>query len=428
MKDGEEVTEPRKDSGADAELGFDLPKVEKGGISTRVVAVLALIVAVIAAAFVIGYLPRRAAQLAAATQAQGDESERDALRVEAQKPTESASDRAVALPGSTAALEETLIYPRTSGYVRRWLVDIGDKVKEGDLLAEIDTPELDREIEAARAELLQANALLVQAKANQKLAHVTDERTKRLAPAGLATQQESDEKAAAAQVADANVGVAEATATARQAALSQLLATKGFARVTAPFAGTITARTVERGSLVTGGNSTSLFRLVATDTMRIYVQVPQDLAVEVRPGLVAKVTLREFPGRTFDGKVAHTQSALDAQSRTMTAEVRVPNADGALLSGMYANVSFALHGVHRVFVLPSSAVIADAKGVHVAVVDGSSRITFVPVVVEHDDGQVVWLATGLTGQELVVKTPSALIAEGRSVTVVKPASSAPSDH
>jgi len=434
VKDLEEVTIPQKDADphaekphADADLGFDLPKVDRGGISPRVVGALGIIVVASIAAFVVGYLPRRSARIAAATQAQGDETERETLRVEAVKPKESSSDRAVALPGSTAALEETLIYPRTSGYVHRWLVDIGDKVKEGDLLAEIDTPELDREIEAARADKNQAAALLVQAQANQKLAHVTDERTKRLAPAGLATQQESDEKAAAALVADANVGVAESTAQARQAALSQLLATKAFARVTAPFAGTITARTIERGSLVTAGNSTSLFRLVATDTMRIYVQVPQDLSVEVRTGLAAKVSVAEFPGRTFDGKVAHTQSALDATSRTMTAEVRVPNADGTLLSGMYASVAFALHGVHRVFVLPSSALISDAKGLHIAIVDSSSRIAFAPVVVEHDNGTDVWIASGLTGQEQVVKNPGALIAEGKPVTLVTPpvASGAP---
>ena len=443
MKDGVEVTISRKDggpdapgdaspgtpqphhAGADADLGFDLPRVDRGGLSPRVIGALGMIVAVAIGAFVIGYLPRRAARIAASEQAQGEEADRDTLRVEAQKPKESSSDRAVALPGSTAALEETLIYPRTSGYVRRWLVDIGDKVKEGDLLAEIDTPELDREIEAARADKNQAAALLVQAQANQRLAHVTDERTKRLAPAGLATQQESDEKAAAALVADANVGVAEATAQARQAALSQLLVTRAFARVTAPFNGTITSRTIERGSLVTAGNSTALFRLVATETMRIYVQVPQDLAVDVKTGVAAKVTLREFPGRTFEGTVAHTQSALDSQSRTMTAEVRVPNNDGSLLSGMYANVAFALHGVHRVFVLPSSSLITDAKGVRVATVDSSSRIAFVPVVVEQDDGQFVSIASGLTGQELVVKNPGAQIAEGRAVTVVAPTTSAP---
>jgi RND family efflux transporter MFP subunit len=410
---------PAPDKAADAELGFDLPRVERSGLSPRVVVVLALGLVAIAIAFVVGYLPKRAARLAASSQAQSDDADRETLRVIAQKPKESSSDRAVALPGSTAALEETLIYPRTSGYIRRWAVDIGDKVKEGDLLAEIDTPELDRQIEAARADLLQTSALLVQAKANQKLAHVTDERTRKLAPAGLATQQEADEKQAAASVADANVGVAEATASARQAALSQLLATKAFARVMAPFAGTITARTVERGSLVTSGNSTSLFRLVATETMRIYVQVPQDLAVEVRPGLAAKVSIREFPGRTFEGKVAHTQSALDAQSRTMTAEVRVPNADGALLSGMYANVAFALHGVHRAFIVPSSALIADSKGVRVAVVN-DSRIAFVPVVIEHDDGDVVWIASGLTGQELVVKNPGSQAVEGRAVTLLAP--------
>jgi RND family efflux transporter MFP subunit len=402
------------------DLGFDLPPVGKKGGGTRALAASAVVVVGIACAFAAGYLPKRAEHQQLLAEAKTGSSD-DRPRVDVVAPKESSSDRAVALPGSTAALEETLIYPRTSGYVRRWTVDLGDKVKEGDLLCEIDTPELDREIDAARADYNQSNATLLQAKANQKLAHLTDERTKRLAPAGLATQQESDEKEAAALVADANVGVAEATSAAKQATLNQLLATKSFARVTAPFSGTISARTIERGTLVSAGNTTSLYRLVATDTIRVWVQAPQDLAVDVRPGLAAKLTVREFPGRTFEGKVAHTQSVLDAQSRTMTTEVRVPNSDGALLAGMYANVTFALHGTHRVWTLPSTALIADAKGVHVAVIDAESRVKFAPIVVEYDDGTNLAVASGLQGGERVVKNPGARLSEGIDVEIVAPA-------
>jgi RND family efflux transporter MFP subunit len=414
------LKKPDEEMSQQDDLGFDLPEVGKKGGGTRVLAASVVVVVGISAAFVAGYLPKRAERQQLLAEAKtGTTDERPRVDVTAAK--ESSSDRAVALPGSTAALEETLIYPRTSGYVRKWYVDIGDKVKEGDLLCEIDTPELDREIDAARADYNQANATLLQTKANQKLAHLTDERTKRLAPAGLATQQESDEKEAAALVADANVGVAEATSAAKQATLNQLLATKSFARVSAPFSGTITARTIERGTLVSAGNTTSLFRLVATDTIRVWVQVPQDLAVDVRPGLAAKVSVREYPGKTFDGKVAHTQSVLDATSRTMTTEVRVPNGDGKLLAGMYANVTFGIHGAHRVWMLPSTALIADAKGVHLAVIDAESRVKFVPIVVEYDDGTNLAVASGLQGTERVVKNPGARLSEGIEVEVVAPA-------
>jgi RND family efflux transporter MFP subunit len=191
--------------------------------------------------------------------------------------------------------------------------------------------------------------------------------------------------------------------------------------VSAPFSGTITARSIERGTLVSAGNTTALYRLVATDTIRVWVQVPQDLAVDVRTGLPAKVGVREYPGKTFDGKVAHTQSVLDATSRTMTTEVRVPNGDGKLLAGMYANVTFGIHGTHRVYMLPSTALITDAKGVHVAVIDGESRVKFAPVAVEYDDGTNLAVASGLQGAERVVKNPGARLSEGIEVEVVAPA-------
>jgi RND family efflux transporter MFP subunit len=172
---------------------------------------------------------------------------------------------------------------------------------------------------------------------------------------------------------------------------------------------------------VSAGNTTALFRLVATDTMRVWVQVPQDLAVDVHIGLPAKVGVREYPGRAFEGKVAHTQSVLDAASRTMTTEVRVPNADGALLAGMYANVTFGLHGTHRVWMLPSTALIADAKGVHVALIDAESRVKFAPIVVEYDDGTNLAVASGLQNGDRVVKNPGARLSEGVEVEVVAPA-------
>jgi RND family efflux transporter MFP subunit len=304
--------------------------------------------------------------------------------------------------------------------VRAWHADIGDRVKTGQVLAEIETPELDQELLQGRAQLLQTRASLAQSKANRKLAQANLGRARSLAPSGVVSRAELELNEAQAEVGEANVTVAEANVAAQQANIRRLEQLKAFSRVTAPFAGTITQRMVEVGALVTAGNGQPLFRLSAMDPARVFVQVPQDVAPSVRTGESGKVTLREYPGRIFSGKVERAAGALDEATRTMNTEVRVPNPDGALLPGMYAEIALTLPATHRVLELPATALLNDARGQRVAVVDGQRKLHLVPVVVERDNGATVDISSGLSGDEKVVKIGSAAFVEGMAVDVSAP--------
>ncbi len=398
------------------ELGFDLP--QPAAISRTRVLVLGLLgVGVLGAAFVVGYLPRRAdrAALVQANQVAGGV----LLSVDVMTPKASSSDRALSLPGSVQPLEETVVYARASGYVRKWYADIGDKVKDGQLLAELDTPELDQELDQARAQLLQAQATLVQSKANRGLSQTNLQRYVKLAPSGVVSQADLDQRHAMAEVDEANVSVAQASIAAQQANMRRLTQLKSFAKVTAPFGGTVTQRTIEVGSLVTSGNGQPMYKVAAMDPARVFVQVPQDVAGSVRAGVSAAVTLREYPGRAFAGTVARAAGELDPMTRTMNTEVRVPNGDSALLAGMYAQVALTLPSSHRVFEIPATALMSDAHGSRVAVVDAASKIHLVQVVVERDTGPTVEIASGLTGTERVAKLASSQFVEDRLVDVAK---------
>ncbi|AKU98155.1 putative Co/Zn/Cd efflux system membrane fusion protein [Labilithrix luteola] len=399
------------DTDDDRDLGFDLPEAAKVS-PTRIVALGAVALAVIGAAFVIGWVPKHRSKQALETSTK--EAENALLRVQVVTPKAKSSDRSLALPGSVQALQETTVFPRASGYVRSWAVDIGDKVKEGATLAEIDTPELDQQIDQARAQLAQAQAGLVQAKANHEFSVTNLDRYKLLTPKGVASQQELDKQQAQTLVDDANVKVAQANIEAQQANMRRLVQLKSFAHVTAPFGGTVNARLIERGALVS--SSTPLFKISETDPVRVFVQVPQDVAPSVRSDVPAQVTVREYAGRTFQGKVARSAGALDPGSRTMNTEVRVDNPKNELLVGMYAQVSLTLPSPHRVYEIPGTAVLQDANGVRVAtVVDG--KLHLVPVTIERDTGTTMEISSGLNGSEHVVKLASAELVEGRGVEV-----------
>ncbi len=394
------------------DLGFSLPEPRRL-TPTRALAIAACALVVLGVAFVIGWLPRHRAR--AALEAETKDAEVSVPRVVVIKPKPLASDRAIVLPGSIQPLEETVVYPRASGYVRKWSVDIGDKVAEGALLAEIDTPELDQQLAQARAQLAQAEAGMIQAQANAAYSKTNAARYERLAPAGVASQQELEKEKAQATVDEANVAVAKANVAAQHANIERLVQLKSFARVTAPFGGTITARMIDRGALVTAGNATPLFRLAATDPVRVFVQAPQDVATVVRVETPAHVTVREFAGRVFDGKIAHAAGALDPTTRTMMTEIRVPNPNGELLAGMYAQVSLTLPTPHRVYEVPATALMSDAKGVRVATVGPGGAIHLLPVAIERDTGATVELASGLDGTERIVKIADVELTEGRVV-------------
>ena len=399
---------------AEDRLDFVLPKASSLSKKRLVAAGLAAL-AVLAAAFSFGYLRRRAERSALA---ESTETSQHALRrVEVVTPRLGASDRALQLPGSVQPLQETVLFARASGFVRAWLVDMGDKVKKGQILAEIETPELDQELSQGRAQLLQTRASLTLAKANRDLANANLARAKRLAPSGIVSRADLEQSQAQAEVGDANVNVASANVAAQEANIRRLKQLKAFARVTAPFAGTITQRTVEIGVLVTAGNNQPLFRLAALDPARVFVQVPQDVAPSVRPGVSGNVSVREYPGRTFKGEVTRSAGELDPSTRTMNTEIRVPNRDGALLPGMYAEVALTLPSPHHVLELPATVLMNDARGQRVAVVDSQHKLHLVAVVIERDNGATIEISRGLQGNEAVAKIASAAFVEGMTVEV-----------
>jgi RND family efflux transporter MFP subunit len=318
-------------------------------------------------------------------------------------------------------MQDTLVYARASGYVRRWRVDIGDHVHAGDVLAELDTPEVAQQLKQSRATLEQQKAALEQAQANLAFAIATANRYKPLFEAGVISQQVAEQASAQAKVWQANVNAAEANIVAQAANVGQYQELVSYGHVLAPFEGTISERLVDVGSLVNAGSGTNvqpLFRLVAVDPMRVFVQVPQTYAPSVHVGDEATVTVRQYPGRGFSGKVTRTAGALDTTSRTLNTEMELPNPAHELFPGMYAEVTMTGTVAHPVVRVPSSAVIADGQGVHVATVDPSDRVHFATVRVGRDFGSVTELVDGLSGGEQVIVTPPASVAEGMAVQVM----------
>jgi RND family efflux transporter MFP subunit len=385
----------------------------------RSVLLAAAVVAVLlVGALVAGALPRwsRARSLAADL-----EVSRRPPPVRVVKPTPGEPTRSLSLPGTVLAGRETALYARTSGYLKRWLKDIGDPVKEGELLAEIDTPELDQELAQARATLAQQEAALAQSRASLELAQANFGRYEKLAPSGVASQQEVDERSAARRVAEANVQAARAAVDAVKANLSRLQEVKGFARVVAPFAGVVTARSTEVGALVTAGTASgaALFKVSQVDPLRVFVSVPQSFAPTLTWGARVPVRVREQPQRVFEGTVVRTAGALDEASRTLLTQIEVPNGDGALLAGTYVQVTLEAANLRTPFKVPSSAVLVSAQGARVAtVVDGG--VHFVPVQVELDLGAEVLLTGGLQGTEAVVANPGERLVEGLPVAIAEP--------
>ncbi|HEY4047467.1 MAG TPA: efflux RND transporter periplasmic adaptor subunit [Acidobacteriaceae bacterium] len=335
------------------------------------------------------------------------------------------------LPGNIQPLYTADVYARTDGYVERRNVDIGSKVRTGEVLAVISSPELDQQLLQARATVTQAEAALQQAqagleqaKANAELARITQERDIPLGEQKAIAQQIVDEavqafhaRTADVTAAEANIAVASANLKANRANVERLAQMQGFERVLAPFDGVITARNVERGDLVNSGNGGTkpLFSIAQSGVLRIQVNVPQSQAVNITPGERASLDVSERPGREYVGTVARVASSLDDAARTMLTEVQVDNRDGSLLPGMYAQVRFVLTRRQPAFVIPSSALIIDRSGMRVASVSSDDRIHFIPVEIGHDMGKQIEIVHGLRGDEALVTNPSDLLSEGQAI-------------
>lgn len=319
----------------------------------------------------------------------------------------------IVLPGNTQAFTDTPIYARTNGYLRRWYFDIGARVKAGQLLAEIETPEVDQQLRQAQADLATAQA-------NYTLAQSTAARWQFLMKSDSVSKQETDEKLGDLNAKKAIVDSAESN-------VRRLQETQGFQKIYAPFSGVITARNVDIGALINAGANTpgrELFHLASINTLRVYVNVPEVYSRAAMPGAVSTLTLDEYPGRVFQGKLVRNANAIDSATHTLLVEVDVANPKGELLPGAYVSVHLKLPGQVRTVTIPSNALLFREEGLRAAIVrDGKTQL--VPIRIGRDFGHSVEVVSGLSGRDPVILNPPDSIISGTPVNVKKQESGAP---
>ena len=381
----------------------------------------AAVAGLLAGLALLGVVPRvlHRSALAAEARAMAEQPARVSI-IRAERSVE-ASD--LALPGSVLPLQETSVYARANGYVRLWLVDIGAHVKRGQVLAELEVPDIDEELRQAQAAANQTRAGIAQAKTQLELARTTNARYGALGPSGVVSQQEVDQYQAGYDAQQSNVVAAEATHGSSLANVRRLEDLKDFGVIVAPFDGVVTQRTAEIGQLVTSGTSMGrpLFKVAEVDTVRVFVNVPQLYAPDIEVGMDAPTTVRERPGRAFAGKVARTANELDTGTRTLLTEVDIPNPDGALIAGMYGRITFHMTGHHPLLVVPATAVLIDAQGTRAALVR-EGAIAWRKVEIERDLGDKVAISTGLADGDVLVAAPSDRLVEGMRVRAEDPRS------
>jgi RND family efflux transporter MFP subunit len=323
-------------------------------------------------------------------------------------PIRGSDDQAIELPGNTQAFTEAPIYARTSGYLKQWYFDIGAHVKRGQLLAEIETPELDEQLEQAENQLKTAEA-------NLQLAKVTADRWVYLEKSSVVSKQEKDQA-----VSDLNAK--RATADSDRANVARLQKLQAFEQVYAPFDGVITARNTDLGDLIQGDNTApkELFHLAAVGKLRVYISVPEVYASAIKSGETVTLTLDAFPGENFAGTLVRDSNSIDLTSRTLRVEVDVDNPTGSLLPGAYAFVHWKLPSAAQAVTIPTNTLLFRAEGLRVVVVRGG-QAKLVPVTIGHDYGSSVEVLSGLTSEDAVILDPSDSIMEGSAVKIAKAA-------
>jgi RND family efflux transporter MFP subunit len=379
-----------------------------GGLSKSIWATLAVIALLLIAAIVAGVISRHHA-----------EHQLEETTVQEAVPTVSVTypngghiTSELSLPGATQAYVDTPIYSRTNGYLKKWFFDIGAHVQKGQLMATIETPEVDQQLQVAEADLKSAQA-------NLDLANTTSARYQALLKSNSVSKQETDEAIGGAAARHAAVEAAEA-------AVRRLQQLQSFERIYAPFDGIVTARNTDVGSLIvagqegTGGNSRELFHLASIERLRVFVPVPEADMTSIHDGDHATLTSDAYPGRTFDGMVARNANAVDPASRTLNVEVDVPNGNRTLIPGAYVFVHFKLPTTGQFLTIPSNTLIFRAAGLQVGLVKnsgGADRAQLVPVTIAHDGGAFVEISSGLTTHDAIILDPSDSLANGQQVRV-----------
>jgi len=388
-----------------------------------------VLIVLIVAGFFTGYLPRhRREEVLAAESKQASQS---LPSVTVTKVSMSGRQSELVLPGNIQAITEAPVLARASGFIKKRYADIGDRVKEGQVLADVEAPELDQMILQARATLDQTNSAVQQAEAaleqgrsNENLAKVTAQRWENLQKRGVVSKQENDtyqaqyvSQQANVQALEKAVAAARSNVRAAQANIDRLLQMKSYQTVRAPFAGVITVRNVDTGALVSD-STTLLFRIAQTDSLRTYVNLPQTDADQVLPGQTATLTIPELPGRKFTGRVARTANALDPATRTLLTEVHVANAGGVLMPGMYAQVDLSVPRRNPPLTIPGDTLVVRSDGPQVAVVGPDGTVHFTRIELGRDYGDHLEVLSGLKEGQAIVVNPSDVVREGAKVKPV----------
>jgi len=364
---------------------------------------LALVTAVVIA--IAGILPR----IQARTALRRETAEMAVPAVAVVQPKRSAPAQEIVLPANVQAFTDAPIYARTNGYLKRWYVDLGSRVKEGQLLAEIDTPEVNQQLRQSLADLATAQA-------NLNLSRITADRYAGLLKTDSVSKQESDNAAGDYEAKQANLQ-------SSQANVKRLRELQSFQKIYAPFSGVITARNTDIGALIDSGSSggvrTELFHIVQADKLRVYVSVPQVYSQAAKPGLTADLTLSEFPGRRFEGKLVRTANAIDPTSRTLLVEIAVDNPTGQLFTGSYAEVHLKLPTAASAFILPVNTLLFRAEGLRIAVVGDGQKVELMQITLGHDFGSEVEVIAGVNGNENVIVNPPDSVVTGETVRIAQ---------
>jgi RND family efflux transporter MFP subunit len=395
-----ESSEPAHGTQTKPLIGLD-PKLKLGRVPIIGVALAALLLGVLIAA---GIHSRVHAEERLSSNAQ----QNSALSVAVTTPSQGAGPLEITLPANTQAYIDTPIYARTNGYLRKWYADIGTRVHRGQILAEIETPELDQQVEQAQSDLATAQA-------NQEIAQITAERWKKLLAKNAVSRQEADQ-------ATSDFNARQSALSSAQANVRRLQQLQSFEKVYAPFDGVITARNVDIGSLIQAGDNNSpraeLFHMASTDKLRLFVPVPEVYASAVHNGDRIAVTSDAAPNQKFTGTVVRNSDNIDIANRTLNVEVDVLNSDHKLLPGQYAFVHLPIPPSDSSMTLPSNALLFRAEGLRVGVVrDG--RVELAPVEIGHDYGAKVEITAGLKPQDQVILNPSDSLAQGERVQIEK---------
>jgi RND family efflux transporter MFP subunit len=380
----------------------EAPSVDNS--SLKKIGIVAVIVALLVVAWGIFSRHRSDGELKNWTQDQAAAT----VSVIAPKPMDAGNS--LALPGNVQAYNSAPLYARTNGYVSKWFVDIGSPVKAGQVMAVIDTPDVDQQLAAARADLQTA-------KANEALASTTSTRWATLLQKDAVSKQEADEKSG-------DFAAKRAVTNAAAANVSRLVALQGFSRIIAPFAGVVTSRSTQIGQLVSAGAGTGAAQPLLTvsdvSKMRFNVRVPQVYSAELKPGLHAQLMLPEYPGRTFDAVMTRTADAIDQQSGTVLVELQAANGDGALKPGAYSQVKFPIVGTSGSVVVPASAILYRSDGTLVATVGPDNKALLHQIKIGRDMGDTLEVTSGLSKTDRLIDSPPDSLENGDPVKIAQP--------